>query len=399
MTRHWRQTLEHTLYTEDWKKIRNSKVITPESYDINPTTIEAKEIPKSTIDPIINNLRRETNNYSRFGSPLEEKLAEIVLQLEVGYVKGYTKKFGAMFFPSGMAAISNLINYLSLFILQENRRNLHFVAHKTLYPASEYFFKEIIGHIGFGETFFIDMKNEEIVSTTLALNEDRIVAVFYEPVSNPTLEYVDTRKVREIADWYDIPIIVDNTSLTPNLQQQFRLGADIVIHSLTKYASGKSDLTAGVVTGPKKFIEGCRNIQGITGDTLDLETIYKLCKRLPSLHSRMQQHGTSADKLAEYLKECNSVNRTFYPSLDSTRYNSSGGLVSFTVNEEKQKRLHKACITQGHKPIAVQVGFGSTNYRIIPGSYISKVLPKGFVRLSTGLTPVKEIVDFLESNL
>ncbi len=399
MARDWRKPLEHIFYSEEWKELRKTKLVTPESYAPASTLVNNEEMPEAVIDPVINDVNDERKRYARFGSALEEKLANMIVRLEGGYIEGHESALGALFFPSGMAAISNCINYFSLMIPQRGREKLHFVAHETLYPETKYFFTEIIEHMGFGKTFFTDMRDETALARTLAVNQDQIVAVFYEPISNPALEYVDTRKVREVADWYDIPIIVDNTLLTPDLQQQLRLGADIVIHSLTKYGSGKSDLTAGVMTSHKKFIDCCRHIQGTTGNILDLASMDKLCERLPSLPERVRQHAANAAKIAGYMRGCGYIKEVCYPYVNSARYNSPGGMVSFIIDGERERKLLEACVAQRHNPLAVQVGFGSENYRVIPGSYLSEDIPKGFMRLSTGVTQADDVIDFLRTQL
>lgn len=395
-----RNILESTFFSEEWKKLRNNKVITPECYDYNPIIIEDNSILKEEIDPVIGNIKTERYNYSRFGSSLEKKLAEMILQLEVGYVEDYKENFNVLFFPSGMAAISNIINIIKLITPNELSKTNKFIVDKNIYSATKYFFKEMVPNMGFGNTLFVDMKDETTFSEILAINNNKIVAVFYEPVSNPSLKYIDTRKIREILSYYSIPIIVDNTLLTSDLQQQFRLGADLIINSMTKYWSGKSDLTAGAVIGPKIFINGCRNMQGIIGNTLDLAAMSKLCERLPGLHNRMRQHSSNAAELAGYLRSCDYVKKVIYPSIDFTRYNSAGGLVSFIMDRKKQEKLIEACIKNYHKPLAVQVGFGSQNYRIVPNIYGSSDLEEGFTRLATGLTPdVKEVIKFIDLNI
>jgi cystathionine beta-lyase/cystathionine gamma-synthase len=163
--------------------------------------------------------------------------------------------------------------------------------------------------------------------------------LFLESPTNPTLRCVDLQALCELGRKHKACVVVDNTFATPVLQKPMGLGADMVVHSATKYLGGHSDLTAGILAGSKKWIDLARPIQILTGGTLDPGCAYLLLRGLKTLDVRVERACGNAMQIAEFLQQHPKVARVHYPGLKdhdahelaSRQMKDFGMMVSFDV--------------------------------------------------------------------
>ena len=275
--------------------------------------------------------RAEGHFYARHGTPATKELERRIKLLEAGD----TDYFDSVAFPSGMAAIANTVEALT-----RSQSGNTFICGSDLYVHVRQLFER---HLPPGfKAVFVDTTNPENVER--ALEQGGVIAVYFEPLSNPELQYTSTSNIADIAARAGVPVVVDNTFLSPALFQPLRHGAAIVIHSATKYLNGEGDLMAGVVTGPSSFINqdyGPRHLRTVKGAVLDDSRALTLAERLTNLPLRMQDHSVNAALLAKALREHSNVRHVHYPRLIDTYNGYAGGVVSFELNGATDQELHE----------------------------------------------------------
>jgi methionine-gamma-lyase len=355
--------------------------------------------------------------YNRFGSIAEFALCQLLVQLEAGYL---TKKginpldhLAATVFPSGMGAIDTVARHLVRQIPITERQGKRVLHGETVYFNTNDVFGPRMEEMGLEAALRVDTGDTQELKTTLQQNP-KVIAVYFEPVTNPLIQYTDTREVSEVVREHNVPVIVDNTFLTPYLQQPLRMGADVVIHSLTKYMNGQGDLTAGVVIGPKELIKEIRNLQTESGMVISsAETALTLYNRVSELPQRMEQHLANAREITDFLKSpvCRKyVQEVYFPELTTrdTRYGLPGAVVSFTPKgdtpeqrQQKEAELMQYVIEHpGSLVHKVSLGesdhlfFGETTF-----GYGSGTLPFGVVRLAVGRKSADDAIQHLKAAL
>ena len=424
----------NTNWYETWKTWRDSCVITPnqcfddESDFIRrihsvPFPLDNTQISHSfnTVGELgeIAKGRKLSNHYLRHGSAEETALSNLLVMAEAGYLEesgiNPLDHIAASLSPSGMSAISNTLFTFASLIPLENREEKRFIqaASEEIYSDTNSTLYEIMHILGFSPPLKITLHSGQEHKLADLLNEHykSVIGIYYEPISNPQLLYTNTRALRKIADYYNIPFIVDNTLLTPYLQQQMRLGADIVIHSVTKYISGEGDLTAGAVIGPKSFIDWSRKLQRVTGNTMQSPAIMqKIYQRMRELPERMKIHCRYALQITDYLRSSPFIEQVNNPDLENiTRCGSPGGIVSFTLyGEDPQTKIKRETkfmqhiIEHGGDSFQYKVSFGEESYLFF-GETTHGVQTKqqpGLIRLAVGRKPTAdEAISFIEKSL
>ena len=259
-------------------------------------------------------------DYTRSGNPTRDALAEALASLEGGA--------GAVVTSSGMAALTLLCHLL------EPGEIL--VAPHDCYGGTYRLFENLAAK-GHFEVLFVDQGDEGALDAAFA-REPKLVLT--ETPSNPLLRIVDIAAIAARAKAVGALLAVDNTFLSPALQQPLSLGADLVIHSTTKYINGHSDVVGGtVVAGTEELAETLAwwaNCLGITGAPFDS---YLTLRGIRTLHTRIRQHEESAGVLANVLDEHAGVERVFYPGLEThpghgiaaRQQSGFGGMVSFEI--------------------------------------------------------------------
>ncbi|WP_282075573.1 aminotransferase class I/II-fold pyridoxal phosphate-dependent enzyme [Maribacter aquivivus] len=326
--------------------------------------------------------------YSRHSSPSNLYLGEALAALEGTESANVT--------ASGMGAITAVI-------LQLCNAGDHIISSRTIYGGTYAFMKNFLIKFGI-KTTFLDITDLNAVAAAITPNTKMI---YCESVSNPLLEVADISALSRIAKKNELPLIVDNT-FSPLTVSPAKLGADIVIHSLTKFINGTSDCVAGVVCGTTEFCLSLKDVNNgagmLLGSTLDSMRAASILKNMRTLHIRMKKHSENAQYLAENFEKDGL--RVVYPGLSShpghlimeDQMNPEygyGGLVTMDVGTlENANALMELMQERKLGYLAVSLGFYKTLFSA-PGSSTSSEIPleeqeemglgNGLIRFSIGL--------------
>jgi cystathionine beta-lyase len=266
-------------------------------------------------------------DYGRSLNPTREALEETIANLEEGS-RGFA-------FSSGMAAISTAFLLLS--------KGDHVIISEDVYGGTYRIVTEVLSRYGIEHTF-VDMTNLDSVNEAILPN----TKLFYvETPSNPLLKVTDIRAISNLAKKHSALTFVDNTFLTPAFQKPLLLGADIVLHSATKFLAGHSDVVAGLaVVKDENLANRLAFLQNAFGAVLGVQDAWLVLRGLKTLSVRLQQSTASAQKIAEFLSEHPSVKKVFYPGLKNhpqyelqqKQSTSAGAVLSFELKDEKATR-------------------------------------------------------------
>jgi len=234
--------------------------------------------------------------YSRYGNPTVTTVEEKIAALEGAEAAVATS--------SGMAA--ELIA-----VLAACRAGDEIVSMLDVYGGTVKLFEQVLPRCGIRTRFipYHDIRNAARYFT----RKTRLL--FLESPTNPTLRCVDLAALCELGRKRKACVVVDNTFATPVLQKPMELGADMVLHSATKYLGGHSDLTAGVLAGSRKWIDLARSMMILTGSVLDPGCAYLLLRGLKTLDVRVERASKNAMRIAEMLSQHSKVERVYYPGL------------------------------------------------------------------------------------
>lgn len=271
-------------------------------------------------------------DYSRLQNPTREELEKTIALLEGG-------KYGFAF-SSGMAGISTLLKVF--------KPGDHIIVSEDLYGGTYRLFREIYSIYGIESTFIDTSKCEEIIS---ALKENT-KGIFIETPSNPMMRVSDIRAISEIAGKREILFIVDNTFLTPYFQRPLEFGADVVIHSGTKYLCGHNDTLSGfLICNDDKLAEKITLIQVSEGAMLSPFDSWLMLRGIKTLAIRVEKQQENAIKIANWLKEQEVVEKVYYVGLEDhegfelskKQASGFGSMISFTVKsaEVAEKIINK----------------------------------------------------------
>jgi len=335
--------------------------------------------------------------YTRLGNPTQTELEEKMASLEGAEA--------AIATASGMAAISTTL----LTLLKSGD---HIVAADTLYGCTHSLISELLPKYGV-EVTLVDPADLSKVEAAMKSNTK---VVYVETPANPTLKLVDLRAVAEIAHKFGAKLVVDNTFMSPYLQRPLELGADVVVHSATKYIGGHGDVVAGIIVGPADLLATMKvPYLKDFGGIIDPFNAWLLLRGLKTLGLRMERHSYNAQKVAEYLESHPMIERVYYPGLKShpqhelakKQMYGFGGMICFEVKGglEAGKVLMNSL-----KVITLAVSLGCVDSLIEhPASMTHSPVPReerlkagitdGLVRLSVGIEDVEDIIADLEQGL
>ena len=266
-------------------------------------------------------------DYSRTANPTRDTLAEAIATLEDGY--------GATVTSSGMAALNLVTTFL-------NPEDYVLIPHDCYGGTIRLFSK--LSERGLLRTVYVNQGDLEAVQQTVNKYNPKIVLV--ESPSNPLLRVVDIQALSKITKGNDALLVVDNTFLSPIFQTPFKLGADLVIHSTTKYINGHSDVVGGVVVAKTKALhqtmQEWANTLGLSGAPFDS---YLTLRGLRTLKLRMHAHEKNALALAQALSEHPLIKRVYYPGLTDhpshviakKQQFGFGGILSFEIKNGLQQ--------------------------------------------------------------
>lgn len=338
--------------------------------------------------------------YSRLGNPTSSVLEAKVAALEGGEA--------ALATASGMGAISSTLWTIA-------KAGAHIIADGTLYGCTFALLNHGLTRYGV-EVDFIDTANLDEVKAHL---KENTVAVYLETPANPNLKVSDIAAIAEIAHGYnkDIKVVCDNTFATPYLQRPLELGADVVVHSATKYLNGHGDVIAGFVVGSADFIGEVRmfGLKDMTGAVLDPFAAFLILRGLKSFEVRMKRHCENARAIAEMLDKHDKIEKVYYPGLASfpnhevaaKQMADFGAMISFEVKGGKDAGMKfvnalKLCtiaVSLGDAETLVEHPASMTHSTYSPEELKDAGIPEGLVRLSVGLENAEDIIDDLAQAL
>lgn len=338
--------------------------------------------------------------YGRRHNPTQTVLEKRIAKLEGGEA--------AMATASGMSAIAS-----TLWTLLKAGEEV--VIDHTLYGGTYALFTQ--GLTKFGVTVRkVDMTQPELISAAL---NDKTRVVYFETPANPNLRLVDIAGTVDLvrAAAPDALIVVDNTFATPLGQQPLKLGADIVVHSATKFLGGHGDLLAGLVVGSAEIITRIRNegLRYLNGGTMSPMTAFLILRGLKTLQLRMAQHSRSAQVVAELLAAHSAIESVSYPGLKShpqydlgrRQMTMPGGLIAFEMKRGldagkkfmDRLKLVTLAVSLGDAETLVQHPASMTHSNYTPEERATQGIGEGMLRLSIGLEDTRDILADVEQAL
>jgi cysteine-S-conjugate beta-lyase len=336
-------------------------------------------------------------DYSRTNNPTRATLEKIVAQLEGGTT--------GIAFASGLAAIDAVVKLL--------KAGDEIIAVDDIYGGAFRLFTHIYAKFGIAVKY-VDTTNASNVSAALT---PATKLIWIETPTNPTLKISDIKAIANIAKAQNVLLCVDNTFASPVLQQPILLGADLVLHSATKYLGGHCDLIAGlVVTANEELGAQIKFIQNASGAILAPFDSWLIIRGLETLHIRVKQHAANALQVAKYLQTHPAVDKVYYPGLE-THYNHEiakqqssafGGVISFTLKDDTEEaatkfvtstKLFKLAESLGGVKSLVSHSAQMTHKSIPVEKRRQSGINDSLVRLSVGLEDVEDLVADIEQAL
>lgn len=334
--------------------------------------------------------------YSRSGNPTRSALEACIAAIEDG-------KYG-LAFASGMAAESAILSLLS--------SGDHLVSCDDLYGGSYRIFERVMRRYNI-ETSYVPAGNVAGYEQAIRPNTKM---VWLETPTNPLLRLVDIQAIAEIAHRHNLPVVVDNTFASPYFQQPLQLGADIVVHSTTKYINGHSDVVGGaLVLNNEEMYEAIKFYQNAAGGVPSPFDSWLTLRGIKTLAVRMRQHEENARAVATFLAEHPRVEKVYYPGLPShpdyelakRQMRGFGGMVSFQF---KGTYADVAQIVRRFKVFALAESLGGVESLVChPASMTHSSIPKDIresrgltdtlLRLSVGIEDIEDIIGDLEQAL
>jgi len=330
-------------------------------------------------------------DYSRSGNPTRAVVEKQIAALENG-TRGFC-------FSTGLAAITAVTRLVS--------PGEEILACDDLYGGTYRLFSRILAKRGINVRY-VDFNNLDAVAASINSNTK---LVYLESPTNPLLQVIDIRAVADIAHRKGVLVCVDNSTMSPYLQRPLELGADIVLHSATKFLCGHSDVMAGaVVVSDDQLSEELYLIQNGEGAGLAPFDSFLLLRGMKTLSLRLDRQQSNARKIAEWLEAQPAVERVYYPGLADepqlrvhrAQASGDGAVLSFVTGDAELSRA----IVEATKLFNITVSFGGVNSTISLPNYMShasipqhlrqqKSIPADLVRVSVGAEDVEDLLDDL----
>jgi len=335
--------------------------------------------------------------YTRIGNPTQAALEKEIAFLENGEA--------ALAFGSGMAAITSVI--LSLCTSDTN-----FVSSNTLYGGTHQLFTETLPRYA--------ITGHEVDGRDLAQIEAKIDdmtrCIYIETPANPTLAIIDIAGCARLAKKFKIPLIVDNTFSTPYFQRPLEYGADIVIHSATKFIGGHGDTVAGLAIGRKEYIDNLRGtILRDVGGIISPLNAWLLVRGLKTLAIRMERHQENALEIAKYLSFHPKIKKVWYPGLSThpqhelakKQMSGFGGVVSFEIKGGRRAgeklmnsvKIFTLAVSLGDVDSLIEHPASMTHSTYSAEDLDACGISEEFVRLSVGIEDSHDLIDDLSHAL
>jgi cystathionine beta-lyase/cystathionine gamma-synthase len=335
--------------------------------------------------------------YSRTLNPTRDALEKNIAAIENG-------KYGACF-GSGLAAIDCIIKMLN--------PGDEVISTNDLYGGSYRLFKTIFEKYGI-VFHFVDMNNVHNVETVV---NSKTKLIWVETPTNPMMNIVDIEEMAKVAKKANAMLAVDNTFATPYLQNPLDLGADIVMHSATKYLGGHSDVVMGaLVTSNNEIAKEMYRIQNSSGAVTAPMDSFLVLRGIKTLHIRMQRHCENGEKIARFLKTHPKVENVYWPGFEThpnhavakKQMSGFGGMISFSLKGNKLEDAHKVvkkvelfALAESLGGVESLIGHPATmTHASIPKEEREKLgIVDSLIRLSVGIEDVEDLIDDLKQAL
>ncbi len=327
--------------------------------------------------------------YGSYGNPTADALKEVLNSIEGSE--------DCEVFSSGMAAIT-------LGILSQVKTGDHIIANSVIYGnVFKYLKTELAENLGV-EVSFVDFKKDDIKRYF----KKNTKLVYMETISNPLLEVLDIRSISDQAHKHGAKLMIDNTFATPIVCKPLKHGADIVVHSATKFLNGHSDIMAGIVMGSRKDIDRIIDLSHTFGPTISPFDAWLLLRSMRTLELRVERHCDNAMKLATYLEAHSKIEKVYYPGLTSFEDHSIanhlfdnnlyGGMLAVDLGSSERiaQFVEKAKLSE----IVASLGSYTTSLCDTTITHSGMTveerknagLPEGLLRISTGLEHIDDII-------
>lgn len=333
-------------------------------------------------------------DYTRTNNPTRKILEQIAAKLENGS--------NGLAFASGLAAIDCVVKLLSA--------GNEIIAVDDIYGGAYRLFTTVYNRFGI-TTKFIDTSDPENIRKEIST---RTKLIWLESPTNPLLKISDIRRIAAIAKENNILLCVDNTFATPILQKPLDLGADIVIHSATKYLGGHTDVLAGLlITKSTELGERLKYIQNATGAVLGPFDSWLIIRSVETLKIRVEQHSANAIKVAKYLQSRPEIKNLYFPGLPShpnyeiakVQQKLPGSVISFSLVDDTEESATKFVTHTKLFKLAESLG-GAKSLLCHPAQMTHKSIPRekriasgvadSLIRLSVGLEDPEDLINDLE---
>ena len=340
--------------------------------------------------------KAEGHIYGRNTNPTVDVFEEKVRLLEGGEA--------ATSASTGMGVISNTLYAL----LRPGKR---VVSVKDTYGGTSKVFTEFLPDYGV-EVDLCDTTDFDAIEDEVAAGCDLL---YLETPTNPTLKVLDLERLISAGHEHGATVVVDNTFATPINQNPLEMGADLVVHSATKFLGGHADALGGVVVGSRDLIDRVYHYREINGATLHPMAAYLLLRGMKTLHIRVQRQGENAQQIAEYLQSHEKVTTVNYPGLPShpqhdvakRQMRGFGGMLSFSVGDDLELvkklipnlRLAHAAANLGSVETIVGPPATTSHVEVSAEGRAALGIPEGLVRYSTGIEAVEDLLADLDSAL
>ncbi|WCK53779.1 bifunctional cystathionine gamma-lyase/homocysteine desulfhydrase [Aneurinibacillus sp. Ricciae_BoGa-3] len=333
--------------------------------------------------------------YSRTGNPTRFAVEQYIADIEGG-IRGFA-------FGSGMAAISSVVMLFD--------KGAHFVVGNDVYGGTFRVLSKVFNRFGI-EATFVNTTDTNAIKAAIRPNTK---AIMLETPSNPLLTVTDIAAVSEITQDQNLYLIVDNTFMTPYWQNPLELGADIVVHSATKYLGGHSDVVAGLaVVKDQALGDELHFVQNSVGAILGPQDSWILLRGMKTLGVRMEEHEKNARRIAAWLSERKDITKVFYPGLTShpghdiaaRQGRGFGGMMSFDVGSLERAnqvlsrvKLFTLAESLGAVESLISVPAQMTHASIPAERRAELGITDGLIRISVGLEDVEDLIEELERAL
>lgn len=336
--------------------------------------------------------------YTRYSNPNSDELAEQVNALESGA--------GAVVTSSGMSAILAAIFTLC-------KAGDHVLCAEEIYGGSSTLLSKELTRIGIEVTFVPPASIYNLQDFV----QDNTQLLLVETMSNPLLQVLDIKRLAQETKQQNIKLVVDNTFATPVITKPLALGADMVVHSVTKYLSGHSDVTAGVVVCRQpEDLQRVKQVMMVYGLNLSPFESWLAARGLKTLRLRMRQHSSNALAIANYLQAHPKVEQVWYPGLESHPHHALakeqgdgmfGGMMSFRIKDDKEavnrlmQALHHIPFAPSLAGVSTSISYplGTSHRSLKPEQQQTMGITAGVIRLSVGIEEPEELIADLEQAL